>query len=179
MKLLRTLFLVLIFAACRPLPAPISPTPTETLTDPAYPPQCAYVWARQELPELSAQVQQAFDEAGMTGVTARAGAYGENCVDEKGNVVYFATMETDFYVTVKVADLTDTENMGKLLEQILVLLDKFPPDQTPGPQPGYIGVTFQAGDDLLNLWFSVTAGEDARKQGLRGSALFDTLYRKP
>ncbi len=179
MKLLRTLFLVLIFAACRPLPAPISPTPTETLTDPAYPPQCAYVWARQALPELSAQAQQAFDEAGMTGVTARAGAYGENCVDAQGKVVSFSTMETDFYVIAEVTDLTDNENLGNILEDLLIVLDGFPPDETPGPQPGYIGVTFQAGDDLLNLWFSVTAGEEARKQGLHGSALFDALYRKP
>lgn len=179
MKLLRTLFFVLIFAACRPLLAPISPTPTETPAHPAYPPQCAYVWARQELPELSAQVQQAFDEAGMTGVTARAGAYGENCVDAQGKVVSFSTMETDFYVTVEVTDLTDDENPGNILEDLLIVLDGFPPDETPGPQPGYIGVTFQAGDDLLNLWFSVTAGEDARKQGLHGSALFEALRGKP
>ncbi len=179
MKLLQTLFLVLIFAACRPLLAPISATPTETLADPANPPQCAYVWARQALPELSAQVQQAFDEAGMSGVTAHAGAYGENCVDAQGNVVYFATLETDFYVTLKVADLTDTENLGNILEDVLIVLDGYPPDETPGPQPGYIAIAFQAGEDLLNLWFSVTAGEDARKHGLRGSALFDALYRKP
>ncbi|MBU2612057.1 MAG: hypothetical protein KJ606_14105 [Chloroflexi bacterium] len=179
MKLLRTLFLVLIFAACRPLLAPIPATPTETPADPANPPQCAYVWARQALPELSAQVQQAFDEAGMSGVTARAGAYGENCVDAQGKVVSFSTMETDFYVIAEVTDLTDNENLGNILEDLLIVLDGFPPDETPGPQPGYIGVTFQAGDDLLNLWFSVTAGEDARKQGLHGSALFNALYRKP
>ncbi|MDP2976344.1 MAG: hypothetical protein Q8N45_09065 [Anaerolineales bacterium] len=175
MKLLRTLFLVLIFAACRPLPAPISPTPTETLADPAYPPQCAYVWARQELPELSAQVQQAFDEAGMTGVTARAGAYGENCVDAQGKVVSFSTMETDFYVTAEVTDLTDNENLGNILEDVLIVLDKFPAEKTPGPQPGYIGITFQAGDQAMHLWFTETQGIQARRQGLHGAALLKAL----
>jgi len=111
----------------------------------------------------------------MTGVTTRAGAYGENCVDAQDKVVSFSTMETDFYVTAEVTDLTDNENLGNILEDVLIVLDKFPAKKTPGPQPGYIGITFQAGDQAMHLWFIETQGIQARRQGLHGDTLIKAL----
>jgi len=141
-----------------------------------YPQACYFNWATQPLPELSSQVQSALEDAGLTGVAARAEAYGENCYDSQTNeVVYFAAMQTDFRVTINVPDLKDTERLGDLLEKVLIALDNFPTDKTPGPNPGYVGVTFQAGGEELNLWFTVSQGIQVRQQGLRGDALLKAL----
>ena len=152
---------------------------TETLTVVGAPPACAFVWARQPLPELSAQVEAAMRASVHPQAQARAEAYGENCVDAQGKVVYFAAMETDFYVTLTVQDLTDLNILGQLTGQALAALDQFPTDQTPGPQPGYIGITFRVGAEALRLWFTVSAGEAARRQGLHGAELFAALGQKP
>ncbi|MBE3065864.1 MAG: hypothetical protein IMZ73_00320 [Chloroflexi bacterium] len=64
------------------------------------------------------------------------------------------------------------------MEKILVTLDGFPSESRPGPNAGYIGVTFQAGDEELRLWFPVADGESARALGLRGAALLDKLQNR-
>lgn len=151
-------------------------TPTPTPTVPYE--QCGWVWATQSLPELSAEVQAALEAAGLENITARAEAYGENCLSPGNEVLRFAAMQTDFHITVEVETLADAERMGALLETILSVLDNFPTESTPGPNPGYVGVTFTAGTEELNLWFAVTDGESARALGLRGAALLEELQNK-
>jgi hypothetical protein len=52
-------------------------------------------------------------------------------------VDHFAAMETDVCIRLQVPYLADTAALGDLLERILVVLDAFPPESPPGPQPGY------------------------------------------
>ena len=139
---------------------------------------CSFIWATQPLPELSARVLTAMQAAGLNGLGVTAEAYGENCTDTRTNeVVSFTSMETDFHVTAQVKVLTDQRQLGDLLERILLVLDGFPAGSTPGPQPGYIGVFFQAGDEGVRLWFPVADGVSARDQGLHGAALFERLHK--
>jgi hypothetical protein len=172
-----------ILAACSlpgrvPGPRPAL-TPSATATATPIQEQCYFNWATEALPELSAQVEGALRAAGLPLIAARAEAYGENCYgDQSDEILYFAAMETDFRVTLEAADLDDRAALGDLLETTLAVLDGFPPGATPGPQPGYIGVTLQAGDEVLNLWFTVTDGESARALGLRGEALLDELIER-
>jgi hypothetical protein len=178
----KTLLLILILTpllfACslpRIIPSPIPGSGSDT---PGNQP-CYFNWATQALPELSAQVQAAMQAAGLANVSAAAGAYGENCYDARTNQpVRFAAMETDFFVTVRMKNLTNQAEMGNLLEQILIVLDGFPTGMTPGPQSGYIRVTFQTAADELRLWFPVTDGEAARAQGLHGAALLEKLQKR-
>ena len=72
----------------------------------------------------------------------------------------------------------DEEALGGLLERVLVILDSFPAESIPGSEPGYVGVTFQAGEKELNLWFLVTDGKAARADGLHGAALLEKLSSK-
>jgi hypothetical protein len=137
--------------------------------------ECAWTWDTQPLPDLSADLQSALETAGLTGVTASAEAYGENCITGTGIVDHFTAMETDFRITVQVASLNDRQALGTLLEKILGTLDGFPPESTPGPNAGYIGVTFVVGNEELWLWFPVADGESARALGLGGAALLDKL----
>ena len=137
---------------------------------------CGFQWASQSLPDLSAQLTEAFIQAGLEVASARAEAYGENCIDENGQVVYFAAMETDFRITIEVASLDDKAELARLLESTLAVLDGFPPQETPGPQPGYIGITFEAASgEALNLWFQTSRADALRRQGLGGVELLHAL----
>jgi hypothetical protein len=138
--------------------------------------QCSWRWATQPLPELSAQIQTAVEAAGLTNVTVSASAYGENCIpNEAGISGYFATMETDFYITALVDDVEDEEALGNLTAQILAVLKQIPPEDIRGPQLGYITLAFVAGDAQRNLRFSVTQSDAALEQRLTGIALFQAL----
>jgi hypothetical protein len=176
-KIIAILLPVLILAACdlpRSAPKIGVPPATEAPSQP-----CAFNWATQPLPELSKQVQEAMEAAGLTNITVRAEAYGETCTSgQPSQTPSFGALETDFHITVKVLDLTHKEDLGILLEKILVVLDAFPIGEIPGPQPGYVGISFQADGEELNLWFQSTDGKTARDQGLKGAALLDRLIRK-
>jgi hypothetical protein len=195
MRKLLILLLSVLLAACslphfitdvEPLystntPEPATDTPvfvTDTPEAGAGYTECGWSWATQSLPDLSAKVQSALDTAGLEGITVSAEAFGENCFTRSGKVDHFATMETDFRFNVDVPDLADEIALGDRLERILVVLDAFPTDATPGPQPGYIGVHYIHEAEDLNLWFNVTASNAARAQGLHGADLLRELLNK-
>ena len=87
-------------------------------------------------------------------------------------------METDFYITLQVENLEDRRALGESVEQVMEVLVDFPSDRIPGPQPGYIGITFESPGDSLRLWFMRTEAESALEEGLRGVELFNTLQSK-
>ena len=152
------------------VPATKLPTSTPDTNRP-----CGFQWATQPLTDLTRDVELALKDAGLSNFNARAEAYGENCIDENGEVVYFATMETDFHITLKAKDLNDTDELGQLLDTALSVLDNFPPDETPGPQAGYIGITFEAQNDSMRLWFALTKVDSLLQQGLSGEELLNAL----
>ena len=175
---MRQIFAILLSAfllvACT-VPQPIP----DTRTAPATSQNCIFAWATQPLPDLTAKVQAAINAAGLTGVSANAEAYGENCYDSQTNKpVRFSTLETDFYITVKVTTLIDKDILGKLLEKILAVLDSFPPGKIPGPQAGKVNISFETGSDSLHLMFSVPAGKTARSLGRHGAAVLEELQKK-
>ena len=139
--------------------------------------ECGYVWARESLPELSKDFKEALQEV-QPQADGYAEAYGENCIDSQGNVVRFLSMETDFYVTLRVKDLEDKQALGEWIEQVLNLVAKFPVEDTPGPQPGYVGITFETPGDELRLWFTQMDAETALENGLQGEELFNALQLK-
>ena len=136
--------------------------------------ECAYMWARKSLPDLSKDFEEALKEM-QPQADGYAEAYGENCMDNQGNVVNFLAMETDFYVTLEVKGLEDKEILGELIEQVLAVVARFPVEDTPGPQLGYVGITFKAPGDELRLWFTQSDAEAALENGLHGEELFNAL----
>jgi len=138
---------------------------------------CAFVWANEYLPELSDNVDKA-----LKGIQPEAEgfaqAYGENCVTETGEVVRFHAMETDFHISLKVDDLGDEQSLGELIESVMNVLVEFPTADTPGPQPGYVGINFEAPDESFRLWVMRTEIESALENGLRGEELFSFLKSK-
>ena len=151
-----------------PVPVTDSPTQNDDYT------QCGFVWARESLDGISEEFDKVLKET-LPQADGRAEAYGENCLNNQGEVVRFLAMETDFHVTLQVKDLVDKNAMGVMIEQVLDVLSEFPTEATPGPQSGYVGITFEAPGDELRLWFPQLAAQDAIERGLRGEELFDIL----
>jgi hypothetical protein len=137
---------------------------------------CYFNWATQDLPELTAEVQAAMDAAGLENVSVSAYAYGENCYAYDTNeVVYFATMETDFDVTAQVDDLEDSEALGDQTADILAVLNEFPPGETPGPMPGQITITYVKDSEQVVLPVSAEVAAQVVEQGIRGGGLWVVL----
>jgi hypothetical protein len=157
-----------------PLPSPV---PT---TDPSDYTQCGWKWNTRPLPDLTDEVQAGLDAAGIQGATAIVYAFGEDCFDpQTGTVLRFATLETDIDITLEVANLGDLEALGNLAEQVLVVLDGFPPNSVPGAQPGQISLGFTSGEEQRWLRFPVEQANNARERGLRGSSLLEALGYSP
>jgi hypothetical protein len=176
------LVLIILLAACAPLqelaigtdtptPTPVKPTDT-----PIPQPQCAFVWAYQDLPDLSKEVDAAIKQTVQPDAATYAQAYGENCIDADGNVAYFTEMETDYTITLRVNDLTDEENLGKLIEQVITILEnRFPTDKTPGPQAGYVTIIYQSDGQESWLHFTQKLASDLINNGFHGAELYQKL----
>ncbi len=176
------MMLMLLLAACGPLPldplpgpfalAETTPTPTPDGDAP-----CAWQWGRQSLPDLSAALETALRENVLPDASAYAEAYGENCIAASGAVSRFAAMQTDFYITLPVPSLDDQAALGALLESTLSTVEQFPAGQTPGPLPGYVGITFQSPSEEIRLWITPARLAEVRAKGLSGAALFEALQK--
>jgi len=132
------------------------------------------MWANDPLPELSAEFNRTLQTA-LPNAEGYAEAFGENCVTETGEVARFLAMQTDYHLTLMVDDLEDRQALGELVENVMDVLAGFPTEETPGPQPGYIGITFESPEDSFRLWVMRTNVEAALKSGMRGEELFNAI----
>jgi len=174
-----SILLLLLLSACN-LPTPettAAQPPTDTPEQAFNSTECGFVWAHEPLDDLSKEFDAAL-KAEEQNASGRVEAYGENCITSQGEVARFLAMETDFYITLEVPNLEDKQTLGKLIEEVLVVLAEFPVEQTPGPQPGYVGITFKSPSDELRLWFPQREAEAALEKGLRGIELFEALQAK-
>ena len=148
--------------------------PTDTPAQDVPYTECGFVWAREPLAELSKEFDTAL-KAVQPQASGYAEAYGENCLNNQGEVVRFLAMETDFYVALRVRDLEDKLVLGELIEQVLGVVSEFPVDETPGPQPGYVAITFNAPSDEFRLRFTQLEAQAAIDKGMQGEELFNSL----
>lgn len=152
--------------------------PTET---PTYTPAfegCAYVWAYQDLPEISAQVQRAVREV-LPDASARATAFGEDCVFADGRAE-FGALETDFYVASPVDDPNDTESLGNQIAAVMtIILERFPSESLPGGQDGFVEFRFEARDGSFTILRASIAKYRGEAQGLTGAKLFEFFRNNP
>jgi hypothetical protein len=179
----RILFLcLLLISACN-----LSPGATLTVTPPAHSTNtpdvtptyegCYYVWASQDMPELSQKLQDSLRLLGPN-VTGGAYAFGEDCVYGDGRRT-FGAMETDFRVEVKVKNLKDEQALGTWIFKVMQVIEQLPPEELPGGQPGRVEFTFAVSDtERLPVNVSIdTYRRQAEK--LKGAELFRFFYNKP
>lgn len=136
---------------------------------------CVWTWGTRPLLLETGQFAEALGEAGFRQAEVQAVAYGEDCRDAAGESRRFAVVQTDYYLSFTVPSLNDGPALGEMLERLLGVLARFPTGSTPGPQPGYVAVTFASGQEHIRLWFRTTLADEARAQGLSGTALFTFL----
>jgi hypothetical protein len=181
LKRFLTILLFLALTGCSPASAlPPSPTirpATKITATPTYTP-CAYVAGSKDAPKLTATFAEKLKAADLPIEKVRAEAYGENCITADNSIISFGQREIDFYITLNVSDLKDYASLGSQLEKIFVAIDELPANQT-GPNPGYVGVTFQSGTQVKNLWFLLTDASALRKHGTKGADLYKALTSAP
>lgn len=155
-----------------PETAPAIPDmPSPTAAAPSQP--CAYTWAYEDLPDVTAELQAAIQKI-LPEAEARATAFGENCAAQNGSVT-FSAMETDFYVSISVGDLADNEMLGTLIEQALSVTDGFASPRVPGPQVGFVEFTFRNGTEQRVVRVPIPLGKQLRDQGLHGAELLKAI----
>jgi hypothetical protein len=125
-------------------PIPITPTSEN----------CAFVEATQNLPNLTAQIDQAMKEL-QPDASGRAEAFGENCVYASSGRSTFSAMETDFYITFNVKNLKDDIELGTWIVNAMKIVDALPPASIAGPQTGFVEFTFKTKDDQKTLRVSI------------------------
>lgn len=145
--------------------------PSPTVAAPSGP--CAYTWAYESLPEISAEFQTAIQTI-IPEAEAHATAFGEDCVYEDGSAT-FGAMQTDFYLRVPVSDLFDDEALGSFIEKVLSITDGFASPRVPGPQEGFVEFTFLNGTEQRIVRVPIPMGKRVREQGLRGAELLKAL----
>jgi hypothetical protein len=145
--------------------------PTQAVTpEPAPGGGCYYVWATQELEDLSAKVNRTLQKTDPA-LSGGAYAFGENCVYADGHTD-FSTMETDFRVTVRVNNLKDEEALGDWIIKAMQALGELPKDEIPGPQAGRVDFMFEK-NKSEQLYIHVPIKEyEALEAGLSGAEVY-------
>ena len=144
---------ILVLTACAPtgqvqtaIPSspPVATAPPLPVTPTIEP--CAFVEATQNLPDLTAQIDQALKEL-QPDATGRAEAFGENCVYASSNQSTFTAMETDFYINANVKNLNDDKELGTWIINVMKVIEALPSGSISGPQAGFVEFTFETKDD--------------------------------
>jgi hypothetical protein len=150
-----------------------SPTETPTPTVASVTQPCAYTWAYQDLPEISAAFESAV-QAIVPEAEAHATAFGEDCVAADGSAA-FGAMETDFYIRIPVTDLNDDATLGNLVEQLLPVMDQFPHERLSGPKDGFVEFDFLLGESQRVIRVQIPMIQPLRERGLHGAELLQAI----
>ena len=157
--------------------------PSATFTPLVNPPStatedvCGFVWAYKDLPDLSKLFQKKV-QAYQLDANARAQAFGEDCVYSNGESEFHA-LETDFYVTLMVDDLSDEDELGDWISRIMPELEKIPRDKLMGPQEGFCEFKFTQNDDEFVIVRVPLDKYRTEANRLKGAELYRLFSEKP
>jgi len=154
----------------------VAPVATQPPITPTVEP-CAFVEATQNLPDLSAQVDDAIKQL-QPDASGRAEAFGENCVYASSGQSTFSAMETDFYLTINVKSLNDDNELGTWVVKAMKIVDALPPDSIVGPQAGFVEFTFETVDDQKDLRAPISQYNELPAD-INPSDVIPTLFPNP
>ena len=165
----------------------ISPSPTATQSTPGIESTitntpdstvgCGYQWAYKDLPEINVLLDSALKVINPN-AKAWATAFGEDCVYTDGHAT-FGAMETDFYVQLKVDELSDHESFGNWIAQAMPNIVALPHELIMGPKPGFVEFSFIKSDtEHLIVRVPIQMYKD-QATGKSGEELFKLFYINP
>lgn len=153
--------------------APATADPAES----APPGSCAYQWAYQNAPELSASFDAAL-KALNPKAEGRVEYFGENCIHADGTTTFLA-METDFYVRRQVDDLTQEEEFGNWVAQVMQYVSQLPREELQGPHYGFVEFRFEKNENE-HITFRVPIQQYLDEaQGKTGAELLQMFHPPP
>ncbi len=176
-RLLPSLFLLLLIGCSpTPTPAPLNIPPTETFAapptfDPTAEP-CGYMWASQNLTDLTLDLQAAITSLHPE-AQAFAFAFGEDCIYTDGHRI-FTAMETDFNVTLPVTDLTNENDLGEWIVKAMQVITDLPKEKIVGPRPGRVTIIFTTTAEQKFVQFYIDKYQ-ALPGGMDGWEILQTL----
>ncbi len=156
-------------------PVPPSSAAPETAA-PANNQPCTYVFADQNLPDISIQVEKALKGI-QTEASGSAYASGENCIDSGGHAT-FGAMETDFRVKLKVSDYTESA-LGNWIIKVMKVLAAFPPGVVPGPERGRVEFEFDLAGAQNRLITVPIAQYESLPPGTSPQAVYRAFSQNP
>ena len=161
--------------------APPSETTTREVTledTPTFTPTyegCAYMWASHDSPALTESLNASVLALNPL-ASANVGFFGEDCVYADGHSI-FGAKETDFYVRLRVEDLTHQEELGNWMAQVLPLVLELPDQEIQGSF-GFVEFWFIRGE-FENVIVRIPIQQYQNEaQGKRGEELF-RMYHEP
>jgi hypothetical protein len=149
---------------------------TEAAPDTSLPTEpCGYQWAYQDDPGLTEELDTAV-KALNPSASARVQAFGENCVRADGAST-FGAMETDFYIRLPVEDLSNEEQFGNWVKQVLDIVTQIPRDKLQGPNYGFVEFTFEKSEAEQIIFRAPIQQYLNEAQGKSGAELFNLFYK--
>lgn len=133
---------------------------------------CAYQWDYQDAPELTVTFDNAVKEINPQ-ADGRAQLFGERCGAD------FLVMETDLYVRLPAPDLTQTEDFGNFVAQVLEHVLNLPRESLPGPKDGFVEFTFAQNDAERVILRVPVQQYREQAQGKTGAELFELFAVPP
>jgi hypothetical protein len=130
------------------------------------------MWASQPLTDLTLDLQAALTNLHPES-QGFAFAFGEDCIYQDGSKT-FGAMETDFNVTLPVADLADENMLGEWIVKVMDVIEALPADKIVGPRPGRVTMIFTAGTDQKFLQF-YRNNYQALEPGMSGWEIYQAL----
>lgn len=137
--------------------------------------QCAYTWAYHDLPEISSELQQEVEKV-IQNTESHATACGEDCLHANGSTS-FTAMETDFYIVIFTGDLMDDQELGNLVENILIIVNKFVTTNIPGPKEGFVEITFRNEEEAHIIRVPIQLGKKILLERIHGADLIRALEK--
>jgi len=152
-----------------------TPSPTATAVVSSVEP-CGYQWAYHNAEELGVMIDEGMRDMNPA-ASGNASFYGEDCTYADGTST-FGAMETDFYVRIPVADLTNEDALGEWLSQVLRVVLEFPTDMIQGKY-GFVEFWFEKSEsEHLVVRVPIQQYMDGT-HGITGAALFRMFYVEP
>lgn len=136
---------------------------------------CIWAWSQRDQPYVTELARVALRLYAVENAVVRVEAYGENCLDSKHEVQYFAAMTTDFYVTIQVEALTDDEVLAvQVANSYYAFNEGLKVEWLPAPL-GYLDITFSSGGENRRVRARFEEIRGLWEQGVKGKALIEAI----